>query len=91
MQIVIDISDNYDLSKIQNGSIASKMILNAVANGTPLPDNATNGDVIKAMFPNVKAFSNFSFNMHLQDDNGHGLGFLNVDWWDAPYKVESEE
>ena len=37
MQIVIDIPDNYDLSKIQNGSIASKVILNAVANGTPLP------------------------------------------------------
>ena len=37
MQIVIDIPDNYDLSKIQNGSIASKIILNAVANGTPLP------------------------------------------------------
>ena len=37
MQIVIEIPDNYDFSKIQNGSIASKIILNAVANGTPLP------------------------------------------------------
>lgn len=35
MHIVIDIPENYDLSKIQNGSIASKIILNAVANGTP--------------------------------------------------------
>ena len=35
--IVIKIPDNYDLSKIQNGSIASKIILNAVKNGTPLP------------------------------------------------------
>jgi hypothetical protein len=37
MQLVIKIPDNYDLSKIQNGSIASKVILNAVANGTPIP------------------------------------------------------
>ena len=36
-ELVIKIPDNYDLSKIQNGSIASKTILNAVANGIPLP------------------------------------------------------
>ena len=51
-----------------------------------MPDGMTNGDVVKAMFPNVIAFSNFSYNMHLQDDNGHGLGFLKADWWDASYK-----
>ena len=37
MKLIIEIPDNYDLSKIQNGSIASRIILNAVANGTPLP------------------------------------------------------
>ena len=37
VELVIKIPENYDLSKIQNGSIASKIILNAVANGTPLP------------------------------------------------------
>ena len=37
MQIVIEIPDNYDIGKIENGSIASKIILNAVKNGTPLP------------------------------------------------------
>lgn len=36
-ELLIKIPDNYDLSKIQNGSIASKMILNAVANGIPFP------------------------------------------------------
>lgn len=34
VKIVIEIP-KYDLSKVQNGSIASKMILNAVQNGTP--------------------------------------------------------
>ena len=37
IKLVIKIPENYDLSEIQNGSIASKIILNAVANGTPLP------------------------------------------------------
>ena len=26
----------------------------AIRKGTPIPDNATNGDMIKAMFPNAK-------------------------------------
>ena len=37
IELIIKIPDNYDLSKIQNGSIASKIILNAVANGIVLP------------------------------------------------------
>ena len=37
MKLVIEIPDGYDLTMIQNGSIASKQILNAVKNGTPLP------------------------------------------------------
>lgn len=38
MKLIIDIPKNYDLSKIQNGSIASKIILNAVKEGIPLDD-----------------------------------------------------
>lgn len=38
MKRIIDIPDNYDLSKIQNGSIASKIILDAVKNGSPLDE-----------------------------------------------------
>lgn len=37
-KIAIEIPNDYDLSKIQNGSIASKMVLNAVANGVLLPE-----------------------------------------------------
>ena len=40
MQIVIDISEELytTLSKVQNGSIASKWLLQAIKNGTPIPD-----------------------------------------------------
>ena len=44
IELVIRIPENYDLSKIQNGSIASKVILNAVKNGTPLPKG--HGDIV---------------------------------------------
>ena len=36
MKLVVEIPDGYDVSMIQNGSIASKIILNAVSNATPL-------------------------------------------------------
>ena len=42
MKIVIDIPDNYDLSKIQNGSIASKILLNCIKNGTPVSKGYVN-------------------------------------------------
>ncbi len=51
----------------------------------PLPDGATNGDVIKAMFPNKK-LSVFA--------DGHGHKTISVKFtvteWNASYKVESE-
>ena len=51
MKLIIEIPDNYDLSKIQNGSIASRIILNAVANGTPLPKG--HGRLIDADAPTI--------------------------------------
>ena len=45
----------------------------------PLPDNATNGDIIKAIFPEV-----FVTNCKLVDK----VGYFNfdTDWWNSPYK-----
>ena len=58
-------------------------------NAIRIPQNATNGDVLKAVFPNgteVKGqikiyYSFFPF----------GKMEFSLDWWNAPYKVESEE
>ena len=49
----------------------------------------TNGDVINALFPNAK---------NIRVDGGYPLNYIiegewhrNLkDWWDAPYKAESE-
>lgn len=51
----------------------------AVKIGTVIPDDATNGDMVKAMFPNVN-----NSNMDLVDV------FKNAkSWWNSPYKRES--
>ena len=56
IELVIKIPENYYLLHVQNGSIASKIILNAVYNGTPLPKGhgrliaePTDGDVAKTI------------------------------------------
>ena len=48
-----------------------------------IPDNATNGDVIKAVFPETKIYDDI-YVMHI----GIGRTDMNFrkDWWNAPYK-----
>jgi len=46
----------------------------------PIPDGATNGDMIKAMFPNELPTIITSTLWW-----GDNMGF-NKDWWNAPYK-----
>ena len=54
------------------------------------PSGATNGDMIKAMFPNAKIHQSggytgclFQPSVMLEDTKS--------DWWNAPYKAESED
>lgn len=55
-----------------------------------IPDNATNGDMINALFPNAK---------NIRVDGGYPLNYIiegewhrNLkEWWNAPYKAESGE
>lgn len=57
----------------------------AVYNGTPIPDNATNGDVIKAIFPNTELHKESDYvSLTIQD----GVYFEDRDgsWWFAPYQ-----
>ena len=91
MQIVIDIdeslldgikSDNFDFARqvVKNfqGTIAS-----AIANGTPIPDNATNGDMIKALFPNTKIEHQGGIIRFIVDCWSFQIA---DDWWNALYQ-----
>lgn len=53
-------------------------LIQSVQKGTPLPDNATNGEVIKALFDNEMAY-----NLEFYIKNY----MLCTDWWNAPYKL----
>ena len=82
MQIVIDIPEElYRQVKdpcVECGYIATECY-NAIYRGSPLPisDNATNGDVIKVMFPELGINSPLRCN--------------NLDWWNAPYQKGDNE
>lgn len=54
-----------------------------------IPKFATNGDVIKALFPNLKhtkIITNGVYECHI-DHKRHSFDYS---WWNAPYKSESE-
>lgn len=59
-----------------------------ICNGTVL-DNATNGDVIKAMFPNIRSVKLHNEMKEIIDvPNDYGFVRFDLDWWNAPYKAE---
>ena len=66
-----------------------------IKNGTPIPDNATNGDVIKAMFPQWKLMDN-TFEEMVMFDIPMKDGYLehnacSREWWNAPYQKGGKE
>lgn len=55
-----------------------------------IPDNATNGDVIKTMFPDlIMPLSKSSNIVHTRF--GDRVQDFDKKWWNAPYKPESED
>ena len=81
-EIPIDVCDGFEVTDI----IEKMPIVQAI----PIPEHATNGDMIKAMFP--ICCSNMG-----NPDNGIVVDFMgdlhtfNKDWWNAPYKKEVEK
>ena len=111
MKIVIDIpKESYDFAKEckHNGTskynwcLSHNDVVFMVANGTPISDNATNGDIIKAMFNILDSEIDEGLSTTYiytktrvlkggsQDRLREQITF-NRDWWNAPYKVETEE
>ena len=57
---------------------------------TPIPDNATNGQVLLQMFPPSVYFGDDEKHIVLLTKDCE-LTCYNNEWWNAPYKVEREE
>ena len=67
-----------------------KFLTDILDKGTLIPDNATNGDVIKAMFPDSVWHTNEDDEVYLDRiaSNASKLAYVvfNLDWWNALYK-----
>jgi len=96
MRLIIDIPDTQynnimEVKSMSLGRIPYKgIIMNAIKgiqNGTPIPDNATNGDMIKAMFPNSKYTEYFAdVEMRTVESDTRFKSVFDRDWWDEPYQ-----
>ena len=53
MQILIDISEEVKDDFIKRG-LQKGVVAQIIENGIMIPDNPTNGDIIKALYPNAK-------------------------------------
>lgn len=54
----------------------------------PIPEGATNGDMIKTMFPNARFGMEYTYMVcvKLPYHSEHDTGLLfDKDWWNAPY------
>ena len=73
--------------------IMNMIDVSSTVNAIPIPEGATNGDVVNAIFPDV-IISESEDTVHLKYHtvNSDPLFFVQVSkrWWNAPYK-ESEE
>lgn len=92
-KVLIDISD-VAYNQIKEGfdvNIPSDYVLdviNAVRRGILTTQGATNGDIIKALFPNAEI--NYGLNGIVGVKFIH-MTVFDLDWWNAPYKTESEK
>ena len=55
-----------------------------------IPENATNGDMLKAMFPNLDASVSGDGDVIDVYNLGRYCQTFDMDWWNAPYKVDKE-
>lgn len=94
MKLIIDIPD--DIYKFvcqlscEDSYHYDDVVLTSVKNGTPIPDNATNGDVIMAMFGDdkVSAFMGYVRIMARVGNwfNEGVVAEFDDEWWNAPYQ-----
>ena len=90
MNVLISISDEI-YRHAKDGSEDSNdewNAMRAIANGTPIPDNATNGDVIKALYPKGTT-AKFATFMRFID--GEHYFNCSEEWWNALYQKGGKE
>lgn len=72
-----------------NGIIENAPTINAI----PISKDVTNGDMIKAIFPDVEVDEKSEDTVHLKDKCHHPLVFIQIpkDIWNTPYREGGAE
>ena len=94
MKLIIDISEqDYNDIITCNPEVETEYILDllmkCVDNGTPIPDNATNGDVIRAIFTQWRIIDDADKDMimfNIPMKVGYEFNACSREWWNAPYQ-----
>ena len=91
MKLIIDIDEKLYKANLRGLEADEVWDLRvAIKNGTPIPDNATNGDVIKAIFgaDKVSGFMGYVRIMARVGNwfNDGVVAEFDNDWWNSPYQ-----
>ena len=92
MKLIIDINEEIykDIMahnrEMREGGKSAYYFEGLIQNGTPIPDNATNGEVIKALFPTA----DISLNDSCFEGVVNKYGF-DMNWWNRLYQKGGKE
>jgi hypothetical protein len=81
MKLIIDIPYGHYCT-IKDGFLSEclQATTEAILNGTPIPDKATNGDVIKTIIPMEDYYGKMAKYYY------HCIEWDYPEWWNSPYK-----
>ena len=81
----IEIYENADrkLNKSEITLGEYERMIDPLRNVIPISEGVTNGDIIKAMFPNYKFSIDFGW---VNINNVRSCSFCSVEFWNTPYK-----
>jgi len=74
--------------KIDNSKVDNMVKLYKKVDAILIPDNATNGDVIRAIFPQWDLREEIGYEYKLFGETHKFEGLVDEDWWNSQYKKE---
>lgn len=89
MKMIIDIDEKWEAKcSWFSKSDVLNYLYDIIRNGTPIPDKATNGDVIKVIFPNSDIEEHRTYMKIVEGDYLLPCAYQ---WWNAPYQKGGKE
>lgn len=95
MKVLINISEQKYKWICENPLVYDSDLEISVRKGIAIPENATNGDVIKALFPDATFYDDmFGYGYVYSDgvrcDESYMMTY-SKEWWNTPYKELNNE